>query len=263
MPQPIRFEHLNKNQFVRKDEEFDLLSARTNAISAVTADAPMEILKNGDAYHIAYNALPDRWFKIIGPASTGYSSAGPGTYYTNWPANYYYAKEIIYPIGDEEAKYVESRVDPNNNYPLIEITGNTEVPTGSIVFARPAFGGTHYEFIFAQGGGSSSATVRLCQVAADAVTSGSIRYYPCTFNELEVATDTWLLGPLVEDVYDCFLVQRLDYDLTVSSAYGPGIYTGLLQTGTKTLTVDAVEYTLPVYATTDSPFLGPDCTIRN
>lgn len=254
MPLPLGRQDFNS--LMRNDDRTEELLRRLQAVAAITADPPLVVSKSDAAYHIAFDRAMPVLVKIQGRAN-GYSG---NSYGNNWPANYYIGVQVRYDLNDEPREMYGGQVF-SNRFPLVEVSGDENVAVGTYHYAWPGNTYDHYEFKNAAGGSSTSSTVRLCYVAGNPQTSGAIRYYPCYFNELDVPSDSWLgtTGPLEGDVYDCWLVQRLDYDLTVTSDYGPGIYTGLLQTGTKSLG----GYTLPVYATTDAPFLSPECEVHN
>lgn len=152
----------------------------------------------------------------------------------------------------------------DSTFPLVEMTEAEDVPTDAIVWAWPSGDGTHYEFVWMGSGGTSS-NVKVCRVAGQPITAGSVRYYPATFRTLNITTNAFNNGPAGGSYFDCWLVQDKDYDLTVvgdgdPGPDGPGAYMAILQDGgSKSLG----GYSMPVYLTTEYPTLGPDCTVRN
>lgn len=153
---------------------------------------------------------------------------------------------------------MEGTVDAHQAYEINDVV--VDPADTPIVWLFPST--ANETFLFEVGGAGSPEEI--CMPMAAGIASGARLYYPCVFVRLDVAADTWTEGPFGSGTYDCFLVQvgrrtSAGYALTVTSPEGPGRYSGIKQSGTKTLGGN----TLPVYATVDGPYLGPDCQVRN
>jgi hypothetical protein len=142
--------HWKHNQLVRNDEQMlELLRHLTQTIS-LTSSAPIEVVKNGDAYHISWSRQEDKFVRITGHAEgTGYSGSSGGTPFL--PENHYTGIEQTMAVGEEVSRDLISGLRFTNVYPLIEINGITSVPVDAVIRAYPALSGTHYEFDFLEG----------------------------------------------------------------------------------------------------------------
>lgn len=211
-----------------------------------------------------------RWFeKLIGPDTGGGGHlsglgnwqfvrvTGAGVVDTEGEGETYYPGQVtlrsepdaswVDTSGTCWVKPAENKALTSGSYYACRQTGNKTLSSST----RPCF--------VAAG---VSADIQMCRVWAASVASNGINYYPAKFNQM-TSGDAWQEGPLIGTTYDCWLVQRFNYSLTVGSGSGGGCYTGIRQPGTRTLSSSGTSYTLPVYATTDFPAMGEDCVILN
>lgn len=148
---------------VRGGEFTDSLAAQLQQIQRLTADLPIEVLKNGDAWHLHWALPPCRIVRITGHAEGNFGSSGQ-----TLPDNHYTGIEQITHLGDELSQDLPAGVEFTAAFPLIEVNGVTNVPTNAVVYAVPSIIGDHYCFIYASGTG-----VRPCSEQSGGSGSGS------------------------------------------------------------------------------------------
>lgn len=204
-----------------------------------------------------------------GAANSGASGAGPAI--STAGPNCYSGIELTSDVYGRVVDLEDGLRFDSFAFPLVEMTDATDIPVDAIVWASPSITGQTYEFVWMGeegsgiGSGGTSSNVKVCRVAGQPISSGSVRYYPATFRTLNSTTNVFNNGPAGASYFDCWLVQDKNYSLTVvgngdPGPDGPGAYSAIFQDGgNKSLG----GYAMPVYLTTEYPTLGPECTVRN
>lgn len=132
------------------DDQMQEVLDRLQRLMAMTADDPIEIQKNGDCFHFKLRRNHPCWVKITGHA-TQYSGTSGAAGSGNLPGNHYAGIEQESRIGLTASVDLTAGLKFNKEFPLFAMDGNTEVPVGALVYATPSLGGTHYEFVWANG----------------------------------------------------------------------------------------------------------------
>jgi hypothetical protein len=128
----------------RDDPTIQEIIRQLQQVATLSTEYPLDIVKNGDVYHLRYVARRPAWVRITGHASTSYSSGYE-------PLNHYAGIEQVSRIGMSASEDLNSGLRFDEHFPLFAMDGNTAVPENALVYATPALGGTHYEFVWATG----------------------------------------------------------------------------------------------------------------
>jgi hypothetical protein len=91
--------------------------------------------------------LPSMWVKITGPVEDGSGGGSGGV-----PPEYHYAGVQLIDQPDTDPPYEELEAGAvfDETYPLIEMSGNADVPEGLIVRAYPADAQPGYTFVYGE-----------------------------------------------------------------------------------------------------------------
>ena len=115
-------------------------------LAKVTADPPLEVIRAQDGIHLRDNSLRPMHVRITGGGSGANSGSGAGQ-----NGNCYSGIQLV-SDNDGSVGDLELGLEfDSTTFPLVELSGATDVPVDAIALAWPSPSGRNYEFIWDSG----------------------------------------------------------------------------------------------------------------